>query len=153
MTKKSLPIHQLFLSKLKIYLLLLAECKKKIRISAHKSWTFICFMLQLQDTEVRQDKAAGVMINGNDLVLSKVRKTQAGHYYCKATNSEGNGVSPPVNITVRCKYVQLLSVMFTCTVYEYPKGYLPCPPVPVSRPQTPQCAPRPRTCGRSRATR
>ncbi|XP_047490344.1 nephrin-like [Penaeus chinensis] len=54
-----------------------------------------------EDTEVRQDKAAGVMINGNNLVLSKVRKTQAGHYYCKATNSEGNGVSPPVNITVR----------------------------------------------------
>ncbi|XP_042885515.1 uncharacterized protein LOC122261794 isoform X4 [Penaeus japonicus] len=54
-----------------------------------------------EDTEVRQDKAAGVMINVNNLVLSKVRKTQAGHYYCKATNSEGTGVSPPVNITVR----------------------------------------------------
>lgn len=81
------------------------EKKERKNLNINLGFIF-CFLLHLQDTEVRQDKAAGVMINVNNLVLSKVRKTQAGHYYCKATNSEGTGVSPPVNITVRCKYIQ-----------------------------------------------
>ncbi|XP_063846801.1 hemicentin-2-like isoform X1 [Scylla paramamosain] len=53
-----------------------------------------------QGVEVRQDKTEHIMVNGNNLVLNKISRTQAGEYSCKATNSEGTGSSVPLNITV-----------------------------------------------------
>ena len=53
---------------------------------------------------VEQNLDSGVVITGRDLVLRGVQRSQAGAYTCKARNSEGTGVSPPVNITILCKY-------------------------------------------------
>ncbi|KAK4320080.1 hypothetical protein Pmani_009021, partial [Petrolisthes manimaculis] len=53
-----------------------------------------------QGVEVYQDKSARVLVNGNNLVLNRIRRTQAGEYSCSGTNSEGTGASTPLNLTV-----------------------------------------------------
>ncbi|KAK7076363.1 hypothetical protein SK128_023543, partial [Halocaridina rubra] len=52
-----------------------------------------------QGEEIREEKGK-IQINGNNLILNKAQRSQAGEYECTATNPQGNAKSPPVNVTI-----------------------------------------------------
>ena len=41
--------------------------------------------------------------NSGSLVLQGVGRERAGNYTCGGTNSEGQGISEPVNLNIMCK--------------------------------------------------
>ena len=45
-----------------------------------------------------------ISINGHSLVIRNLTRHSAGRYVCRAVNPEGDGVSRPVTLTVRCEY-------------------------------------------------
>ncbi|XP_042233693.1 hemicentin-2-like isoform X1 [Homarus americanus] len=56
----------------------------------------------LKDGErVNNQRKAGVLISGNNLVLQMVRRTSAGNYTCSASNSQGSTTSNTVQLSIR----------------------------------------------------
>ena len=49
------------------------------------------------------DVAAGVIISNQSLVLQDVKRDSSGIYTCVAHNIEGDGVSNPMTLNVRCE--------------------------------------------------
>ena len=45
----------------------------------------------------------GVIVSNMSLVLQHVGRYSSGKYTCGATNSQGQGVSKPVTLEVKCK--------------------------------------------------
>ena len=66
-------------------------------------------MLCCQGEPVVPSPRAGVgdiiSINGHNLVIRNLTSHSAGEYLCRAANPEGEGVSRPVHLTVRCEYL------------------------------------------------
>ncbi|KAA0195652.1 hypothetical protein HAZT_HAZT005813 [Hyalella azteca] len=52
--------------------------------------------------EVWQRSDAGVLVNGNNLVLQRVQRAHGGNYSCKATNAVATTESNPVALSVMC---------------------------------------------------
>lgn len=46
----------------------------------------------------------GVIISNHSLVLQGVSRATAGNYSCVGYNAEGDGMSPPFELNVLCKY-------------------------------------------------
>ena len=58
-----------------------------------------------QENPLVHDVAAGVIISNQSLVLQNVRRDSSGIYTCVAHNIEGDGVSNPMTLNVRCEYI------------------------------------------------
>lgn len=48
--------------------------------------------------------SSGIIISNQTLVLQSVTRHSSGEYRCAALNSEGESVSSPFNLDVKCKY-------------------------------------------------
>ena len=48
----------------------------------------------------------GIIISNMSLVLQDVKRHQSGIYTCVAHNIEGDGVSNPMTLNIRCKNLQ-----------------------------------------------
>lgn len=53
---------------------------------------------------VSQNVSAGIIISTHSLVLQSVTRGHSGNYTCVAANSQGETVSPEVELKVRCEY-------------------------------------------------
>ncbi|KAF2356437.1 Immunoglobulin-like domain, partial [Trinorchestia longiramus] len=53
-----------------------------------------------ENKEVWQRSDAGVLVNGNNLVLQRVQRAHGGNYSCKATNAVATTQSNPVTLSV-----------------------------------------------------
>ncbi|XP_068229502.1 uncharacterized protein [Palaemon carinicauda] len=86
-----------------------------------------------EEKEVRHNKAAGVIVGGNNLVLQSVQRGDAGMYTCRATNSVATTSSNP--LTLRIQYVPMCAqgrvivtavegevVSLRCRVDAYPSN-------------------------------
>ncbi|KAG1681690.1 Nephrin [Nymphon striatum] len=60
-----------------------------------------------------QDKEAGVLIQGNSLVLQKIKRHRKGKYACSAKNSEGSGISNSFKLSIRREYINV-SYYYAC---------------------------------------
>ena len=61
------------------------------------------YVAMVQGIEIHQNVSAGIIVSNQTLVLQKLSRTQAGHYTCVGSNTEGDGESAPLNLRVRCK--------------------------------------------------
>ena len=57
----------------------------------------------MQENPLTHDVHAGVIIANQSLVMQNVRRDSSGIYTCVAHNIEGDGVSNPMTLNVRCK--------------------------------------------------
>ena len=59
-----------------------------------------CF---LQNSRVTQNLTAGILVSNTALVLQKVQKEMSGSLTCTASNIEGDTVSNPQILRVKCE--------------------------------------------------
>ena len=63
------------------------------------------------------DVAAGVIISNQSLVLQDVKRDSSGIYTCVAHNIEGDGVSNPMTLNVRCEWTLVLAYIHAVWIY------------------------------------
>ena len=61
--------------------------------------------LFLQGETLFHDVSSGIIISNQSLVVQRVTRSDSGQYTCHVFNSEGEGVSNAVSLTVKCKQV------------------------------------------------
>uniref|UniRef100_A0A8D8QCP0 Titin n=1 Tax=Cacopsylla melanoneura TaxID=428564 RepID=A0A8D8QCP0_9HEMI len=71
------------------------ECEVNSNPRAHRLVWFH------NDKEIHHNVTGGVILINISLVLQKVTRQSAGEYSCMAINTEGRGVSQPINLAVR----------------------------------------------------
>ena len=73
------------------------ECSVRANPKPYKvSWRF-------NETPLISNPHAGIIISNQSLVLQDVKRQQSGIYTCVAHNIEGDGVSNPMTLNIRCK--------------------------------------------------
>lgn len=99
-------------------------CPPKVK-GLHGCWSFF------QENPLIHSIHAGIIISNQSLVLQNVKRQQSGIYTCLAHNIEGDGVSNPVTLNIRCEsqkvilYDTLLPTAlnpFRCTVLQTRSG-------------------------------
>ncbi len=61
-----------------------------------------------QENPLVHNVQSGVIISNQSLVLQNVKRHASGIYTCVAHNIEGDGVSNPMTLNVRCTHSNLL---------------------------------------------
>ena len=59
--------------------------------------------ISFQGKVVEHSIEDGIISSNQSLVLQSISKVSAGNYSCTAYNSEGNGMSNAVTLTIKCK--------------------------------------------------
>ena len=57
----------------------------------------------LQGETLYHDVGSGIIISNQSLVVQRVTRSDSGRYTCHVFNSEGEGVSEEVSLSVKCK--------------------------------------------------
>ncbi|KAK3867300.1 hypothetical protein Pcinc_027232 [Petrolisthes cinctipes] len=52
---------------------------------------------------LKHNITANVIVSNQSLVLQQVSRAHAGRYTCSASNIEGDGVSDPVSLDIKCE--------------------------------------------------
>lgn len=65
----------------------------------------LCFQGRMLPHNISQ----GVIISNHSLVLQGVSRATAGNYSCVGYNAEGDGMSPPFELNVLCKFLMELT--------------------------------------------
>jgi len=53
---------------------------------------------------------SGIIISDYSLILRNVNRSNSGEYECVAYNQEGEGISNPVILDIKCKYTLQKSI-------------------------------------------
>ena len=70
----------------------------------------------LQGETLYHDVGSGIIISNQSLVVQRVTRIDSGRYTCHVFNSEGEGVSEEVSLSVKCKTLNSLN-SFVCGMY------------------------------------
>ncbi|KAA0200150.1 hypothetical protein HAZT_HAZT005499 [Hyalella azteca] len=54
--------------------------------------------------ELEHNVREGILVSESTLALQRVNRKQSGAYQCKASNVEGDALSNPVNISIKCEF-------------------------------------------------
>ncbi len=57
-----------------------------------------------QESPLISNPHEGIIVSNQSLVLQNVNRRQSGIYTCVAHNIEGDGISNPMTLNIRCKY-------------------------------------------------
>ena len=79
--------------------------RHNFQISLNSLFHFLC-PLSLQENPLLHNVHEGIIISNMSLVLQDVKRHQSGIYTCVAHNIEGDGVSNPMTLNIRCKILQ-----------------------------------------------
>lgn len=66
----------------------------------------------------------GVIISNHSLVLQGVSRATAGNYSCVGYNAEGDGMSPPFELNVLCKYFDGQQLFISRQPTRHPERYI-----------------------------
>ena len=77
----------------------------------------------LQGETLYHDVGSGIIISNQSLVVQRVTRSDSGRYTCHVFNSEGEGVSEEVSLSVKCKTLNSLN-SFVCGMYGAVGGRL-----------------------------
>ena len=67
----------------------------------------------MQGETLYHDVGSGIIISNQSLVVQRVTRSDSGRYTCHVFNSEGEGVSEEVSLSVKCKTLN----SFVCGMY------------------------------------
>lgn len=70
------------------------------------------FFVSAQETPLISNPHEGIIVSNQSLVLQNVNRRQSGIYTCVAHNIEGDGVSNPMTLNIRCKHTNFASFFF-----------------------------------------
>jgi hypothetical protein len=57
----------------------------------------------VQNAVVDQNVDEGIILSGESLVLQRVGRNRRGNYTCLVSNIEGDTLSNPVSLNIKCK--------------------------------------------------
>lgn len=82
------------------------KCKKRLMESGpfKEKWRIKIGYFFFQNKQVMNNASTGIIISNQTLVLQSVTRHSSGHYRCAALNSEGESVSKPFKLDVKCKW-------------------------------------------------
>jgi hypothetical protein len=58
----------------------------------------------LQNVVVEQNVEEGIILSGESLVLQRVGRNRRGNYTCLVSNIEGDTLSNPITLNIKCKF-------------------------------------------------
>ncbi len=73
----------------------------------------------MQENPLLHNAVGGVIVSNQSLVLQNVRRHHSGIYTCVAHNIEGDGVSNPMTLNVRCESSASAHELGQWTIHVY----------------------------------